>query len=136
MDFTKKELEIALNVLTQLLKKEEEEEERPIVNKKKRISKAKQNNKDIVCRTEKMKIGRKRINKFENMPEKNAFKKDIEIDKILNVKSPTPRSKQLRRIKAVCYICGREESVHPTTIGNKDNFDRYKCNRCITRGKR
>ena len=68
-------------------------------------------------------------NKFDNMPEVNMFKEDVEIDRKLQKFPPTPRTRKFAPIKVQCRVCGKKDKVPPTLV---ESIDRYKCNRCAT----
>lgn len=71
-----------------------------------------------------------RPNKFNNMPEKNMHKEDIEIDQKLKVQPPVPRARPFRMAKVVCRVCGRNDEVNPSLL--VEGPARYKCNQCST----
>lgn len=72
----------------------------------------------------------KHTNKFLTMSEKNMFKEDVEIDKLLSKYPPTERSRSTTKIDVRCRICGREETIHPSMLC--ESVERYKCNSCST----
>ena len=69
-----------------------------------------------------------RINKFDQMREKNLHKEDSEIDKILSKYPPTVRSREFSPIEVCCRLCGKREEINPSLLHDAPN--RYKCNRC------
>lgn len=71
----------------------------------------------------------RRINKFVDMPEKNMHKEDCVIDQMLCKTPPVSRSRDFTPVQVKCRICGREESVSPSSL-TSDSRSRYKCNRC------
>ncbi len=87
------------------------------------------NDSPIKSKTTKLNSGKKRKNKFTDMPEKNMHKEDVEIDKKLQKGPPTPRSRESSLVEASCRICGRKEKI---SSGLVDSLDRYKCNQCST----
>lgn len=72
----------------------------------------------------------KHTNKFLGMSEKNMFKEDIEIDKLLSKYPPTERARSTAKIDVKCRICGRAETIHPSMLC--ESVERYKCNNCST----
>lgn len=72
----------------------------------------------------------KHTNKFLTMSEKNMFKEDVQIDKLLSKYPPTERSRSTAKIDVKCRICGREETIHPSMLC--ESVERYKCNNCST----
>ena len=69
-----------------------------------------------------------KVNKFDNMREKNLHKEDVEIDKVLSRYPPTNRSREFSMIDVTCRVCGRKEEINPALLYDAPN--RYKCNRC------
>jgi hypothetical protein len=69
-------------------------------------------------------------NKFLDMPEKDMFKEDSRIDKMLNKHPPVSRTRQFSTIEVVCRVCGRKETISPGLAGESPK--RYKCNNCST----
>jgi hypothetical protein len=70
-------------------------------------------------------------NKFLSMPEKDMFKQDSEIDKLLNKHPPISRNRPTAtNVDAVCRVCGKKESVSSALVGESPS--RYKCNTCST----
>lgn len=69
-----------------------------------------------------------RPNKFNDMPEKNMHKEDVEIDQKLKVQPPVPRARPFRMAKVVCRVCGRNDEVNPSLL--VEGPTRYKCNQC------
>lgn len=75
------------------------------------------------------KKGRK--NKFDNMPEFNMCKEDIEIDKKIKKPPPSLRNRPFDPIKVQCRVCGKKDKVAPSILGSME-VERYKCNNCAT----
>lgn len=71
---------------------------------------------------------KKNKNKFLDMPEKDMYKNDSEIDKKLCKNPPTPRTRKFKPVKVNCRVCGKTESVSPDVI--PESTERYKCNKC------
>lgn len=71
----------------------------------------------------------KRINKFDQMPEYNMCKEDVEIDRKIRKPPPSMRKPEFQFIKAQCRVCGKTEEVAPSLI---ETMERYKCNKCAT----
>jgi len=69
------------------------------------------------------------VNKFLTMPERHMHKEDTLIDKKLNVRPPTERTRQFNSVSVRCRVCGKEEQVNSNYIESKE---RYKCNKCST----
>lgn len=69
-----------------------------------------------------------KVNKFDDMREKNLHKEDVEIDKVLSRYPPTNRSREFSMIDVSCRVCGRKEQINPALLYDTPN--RYKCNRC------
>lgn len=69
-----------------------------------------------------------RPNKFLDMPEFSMHKQDSIIDKQLNVRPPTPRTRQFKPIAVQCRVCGKKETINPALLSTEPN--RYKCNSC------
>jgi len=67
-------------------------------------------------------------NKFLEMPEKNMYKSDSQIDKKLSIHPPTPRNRKFVLIDVRCRICGKQDRVNPALL--PDSVERYKCNSC------
>lgn len=67
------------------------------------------------------------VNRFDKMPEKNAHKEDIAIDKKLCKYPPTERSRPFEFVKVQCRCCGKTEKVNPGLVWDRE---RYKCNKC------
>lgn len=67
-------------------------------------------------------------NKFDEMMEARLHKEDIEIDKMLAVHAPTPRTRRFEPVRVTCRVCGKSETVNPTALS--ESKDRYKCNTC------
>jgi hypothetical protein len=72
----------------------------------------------------------KHSNKFLTMSEKNMFKEDTAVDKLLAKYPPTERSRSSTKINVRCRICGRSETIHPSMLC--ESVERYKCNNCST----
>jgi ribosomal protein S27E len=74
---------------------------------------------------------KKSSNKFDNMPESQMCKEDLEFDR--KVKKPSPsvrmRDYESELINVRCRSCGDTEKVHSSLVQSKD---RYKCNKCST----
>lgn len=71
----------------------------------------------------------KRTNKFENMPEFNMCKEDLEIDRKIRKPPPSERKAPFQYLKVRCRVCGKEDNVAPDLI---ESIERYKCNKCAT----
>lgn len=69
-----------------------------------------------------------RPNKFLDMAEFTMHKADSIIDKKLNVRPPTPRTRQFKPLSVRCRVCGKEEEINPALLSTEPN--RYKCNSC------
>lgn len=69
-------------------------------------------------------------NKFLAMPERNMFKEDSKIDKLLNKHPPVERSREFALVKVTCRVCGKTEEINPALAG--ESPARYKCNNCST----
>lgn len=69
-------------------------------------------------------------NKFLSMAEKNMFKEDTAIDKLLSKYPPTERARSISKIKVQCRICGKKDTIHPSMLC--ESVERYKCNNCST----
>jgi O-methyltransferase involved in polyketide biosynthesis len=69
-------------------------------------------------------------NKFLSMPERNMFKEDSKIDKLLNKHPPVERSREFSLVKVTCRVCGKTEEINPALAGEATS--RYKCNNCST----
>lgn len=104
-----------ISLLSSLLPKEDSEED--------------EDSSPIKSKSTKMKTGKKRQNKFIDMPEKNMHKEDVEIDKKLQKNPPTPRNREVSNIEVACRICGKKEKI---SSGLVDSIERYKCNNCST----
>lgn len=74
------------------------------------------------------KITPSKINKFDEMAEKNMHKEDTIIDKKLNIYPPSPRARSYKPISVQCRVCGKKDSINPSLL--HDSIDRYKCNKC------
>jgi hypothetical protein len=70
-------------------------------------------------------------NKFDNMPERNMFKEDIQIDRKLRVVDPCPRTRSFNTIEVSCRVCGKKDSINPVLVHEPT---RYKCNGCAKSG--
>lgn len=74
---------------------------------------------------------KKSSNKFDNMPESQMCKEDLEFDR--KVKKPAPsvrmRDYESELINVRCRSCGESEKVHSSLV---QSTDRYKCNKCST----
>jgi hypothetical protein len=69
-------------------------------------------------------------NKFLSMPEKDMFKEDAKIHKMLNKHPPVSRTRDFAPIEVICRICGKKEQISPALAGESPK--RYKCNNCST----
>lgn len=69
-----------------------------------------------------------RPNKFLDMPEFSMHKNDSIIDQKLNVRPPTPRTRQFNPVAVKCRVCGKEETINPSLLSTEKS--RYKCNKC------
>lgn len=76
-------------------------------------------------------IKKKQNNKFDNMPEFNMCKEDIEIDKKIKKPPPSIRNRAFEPIKVQCRICGKKEKIAPNLLDSME-AERYKCNKCAT----
>lgn len=72
---------------------------------------------------------KKTKNLFNNMPEAQMHKDDIEIDKKLRKFPPTERSRSYKPLTVNCRVCGKKEMVNPSLV---ESIERYKCNKCST----
>lgn len=72
---------------------------------------------------------KKYLNKFNNMPEFNMCKEDVEIDKKIRKPPPSERKPPFNFVKVQCRLCGKKEKVAPTLV---ESIERYKCNKCAT----
>lgn len=70
-----------------------------------------------------------RINKFDNMIEKNMHKQDVMIDKKLNIHPPVTRSRHYVPLEVKCRVCGKTETINPQ-LSTSSEIERYKCNKC------
>lgn len=71
----------------------------------------------------------KQINKFDNMPEFNMCKEDLEFDRKVKKPAPSARLRDFEPIKVKCRVCGKSEKVAPDLV---ESIERYKCNKCST----
>lgn len=69
-----------------------------------------------------------RVNKFDQMMEKDMHKSDSKIDQLLSVHPPTTRSREFDPIKVQCRVCQKIEEINPNLVF--DSPGRYKCNKC------
>ena len=67
------------------------------------------------------------MNKFETMDVRGMHKDDVEIDRVLNVKPPSPRTRKYNSVDVTCRSCGKREKVNPVLV---TEASRYKCNAC------
>ena len=67
------------------------------------------------------------LNKFETMDIRGMHKEDVEIDRVLNVKPPSPRTRKYNSVDVTCRSCGKREKVNPVLV---TEASRYKCNTC------
>lgn len=67
-------------------------------------------------------------NKFEDMPERQMYKQDTEIQKKLSQYDPVPRTRQVTMVDARCRMCGKTETVSAQLL--HEGAERYKCNDC------
>lgn len=97
---------------------EDDVDEQPIKNTKK-ITKSKSTN-----------LSKKpeRLNRFDQMMEKTMHKSDAQIDKLLNVHSPSIRTREFDPVRVQCRVCQKVEEINPSLI--LDSPSRYKCNKC------
>lgn len=72
---------------------------------------------------------KKATNKFENMPEFNMCKEDLEIDRKIRKPPPSERKAPFQYLKVRCRVCGKEDNIAPDLI---ESIERYKCNKCAT----
>ena len=73
-------------------------------------------------------------NLFLEMSERLGHKEDSEIDKMLAVHPPTPRSRSTNTLRAECMSCGKTEEVSGDIVPQE--IKRYICNGCQVRGAR
>lgn len=106
-----------IKALISILQKGLENDDEPQVATKPKKPRAKRTKKKV----------ENRENKFLSMKEKDMHKKDVLIDKKLNVSPPTERSRQFNPVKVQCVVCGKKETVSPTLMKDRS---RYKCNKC------
>ena len=97
---------------------EDDVDEQPIKNTKK-ITKSKSTNSSKKP---------KRLNRFDQMMEKTMHKSDAQIDKLLNVHSPSIRTREFDPVRVQCRVCQKVEEINPSLI--LDSPSRYKCNKC------
>lgn len=68
------------------------------------------------------------VNKFDGMTEARLHKEDKEIDRVLSVYAPTPRTRSFDPINVTCRVCGKKDMINPSMLS--DSPSRYKCNNC------
>lgn len=68
-------------------------------------------------------------NKFDDMPEFNMCKEDLDFDRKVKKPIPSARVRSYEPIKVRCRVCGKDEKVAPDLI---ESIERYKCNKCST----
>lgn len=74
---------------------------------------------------------KKNNNKFDNMPEFNMCKEDLDIDRKIKKPPPSIRNRPFDPVKVQCRICGKKEKVAPSILSSTE-IERYKCNKCST----
>lgn len=117
------QIKLLINLLSSLLP-----EDKPV--KKAATKKTKNSNNNPTVSKIKTVRGKTKAsgnNKFDSMPERNAHKEDVEIDKKLIRYPPTERSRPVSLVSLRCRCCGKTEKVNPGLVLEAD---RYKCNKC------
>ena len=71
----------------------------------------------------------KASNKFDEMPEYNMCKEDLEFDRKVKKPPPSARNRNFDYMNVQCRVCGKQEKVPPTLVESRE---RYKCNKCST----
>lgn len=126
------QIKLLISMLSSLLP-EANEEPAPVKNPapiraKKPAKKQRTNNFDgTTVKTKKSKSRSSGVNYFDSMPEKNAHKEDVEIDKKLSRYPPTTRREKVTMLQVQCRSCGKKEKVSPSMLLDQE---RYKCNKC------
>lgn len=118
-----------IGLLSSLLPKDSDVDTQPTETKPKKTRKKKT---EITTQStnNKRKFNRKEehSNKFLSMVEKNMFKEDIAIDRLLSKYPPTERTRSSSKINVQCRVCGKKDTIHPSMLC--ESVDRYKCNNC------
>lgn len=87
--------------------------------------------KGAVARTEPVQLSGQ--NKFDQMKERNDFKRDAAIDKKLwQGREPTTRKDEYEPVEVQCIVCGLWYDEHPNLIlVDPEEGTKYTCNNCL-----
>lgn len=127
MSNKKETIEQIISLLSSLI-----EDDEPAPKKTKRQTRNKKSQPQKISKSPRKKPTKiKSTNKFETMDIRGMHKEDVDIDRKLNVKPPSPRTRQYNSIEVRCRSCGKTEKVNPVLV---TEASRYKCNSCSRAG--